>query len=311
MLKKVRRIGGQLAADAYNVCFNRAYGQLIMLHRIGPVESERLSCISELKVSVERMQRFVDNQHKSFDFISLDETYERILDPSKHKRPFICFTIDDGFRDNLEYGLPFFEQNRIPFAVFVTADFINRHPSFNYPFILERIVRDNVLLHVEGRDYECRTVEQKNQTFGKLKALVLNQSYKDFENRVVNMFVKYLQPTYFEDLTMTWDEVGEMAKSSLCTIGSHTMTHCRLSNLTDEELKYELGESKRQIEDHVGKPCEYVSYPFGWTTDLNESVCRIAKTVGYKMGLVSHGGRIRKNDGDLFRVKRIMLMENE
>ena len=126
-----------------------------------------------------------------------------------------------------------------------------------------------------------------------------------------NMFVNYIKPSYFEDLTMTWDEVGEMAKSPLCTIGSHTMTHCRLSNLTDEELRYELGESKRQIEDHVGKPCEYVSYPFGWTTDVNESVCRIAKEVGYKMGLVAHGGGIRKNDRDLFHVKRIMLTENE
>lgn len=311
MFKKVRRISGQLAVDAYNVCFNRSYGQLIMLHRIGPSESERLSCISELRVGVERVQRFVDNKHKSFDFISLDETYERILDPSKRKRPFVCFTIDDGFRDNLEYGLPFFELNQIPFAVFVSADFINRHPAFNYPFILERIVRDNEKLHVEGCDYECQTAEQKNQTFGKLKALVLSQPYKDFEHRVVDMFVNYIKPSYFEDLTMTWDEVGEMAKSPLCTIGSHTMTHCRLSNLTDEELRYELGESKRQIEDHVGKPCEYVSYPFGWTTDVNESVCRIAKEVGYKMGLVSHGGRMRKNDRDLLHVKRIMLTENE
>jgi peptidoglycan/xylan/chitin deacetylase (PgdA/CDA1 family) len=311
MLNKVIRIGKQLAEDAYSVCFNRAYGRLIMLHRIGPVESERLSCVGELRVSVDRLQRFVDNNRKSCDFISLDEVYERFLDPSKRKRPFVCFTFDDGFRDNLEYGLPFFERNQIPFAVFITTEFINRHPAFNYPFILELIIRNNDMLHVEGRNYECLSVGQKNKTFGELKNVVLDQPYKGFENRFEDMFAEYLNPFYREDLTMTWDEVGALADSPLCTIGSHTVSHCRLSNLTDEELRCELGESRRQIEDHVGKPCEYVSYPFGWTTDVNESVRRITKEVGYKMGLVSHGGEIRKNDKDLFNVKRIMLIEND
>ena len=311
MFRKVRRIGGLLVLDTYNACFNRSYGRLVMLHRLGPRESERLSCLGELGVSVERLQDFVDNNSKSCDFISLGEAYERMLDPSKRRRPFVCFTFDDGFRDNLEYGLPFFELNQIPFAVFVTADFINRHPAFNYPFILEHIVRDNDTLNVDGRNFECRTVEQKNQTFSKLKSLVLGQPYKGFENKVEEMFANYLKPSYREDLTLTWDEVGKLADSPLCTIGSHTMTHCRLSNLTAKELRYELGESKRQIEEHVGKPCEFVSYPFGWTTDVNESVRKIAKEVGYKMGLVSHGGGIRKNDRDLFAVKRIMLTEDE
>ena len=311
MFKKVVHIGKRLMVDAYNACFNPAYGQILMLHRIGREEQVRQRCLGELMVSVEWLQHFVDEKRKHFDFVSLDEVTERILHQSKRVRPFICFTLDDGFRDNLTAGLPFFEKNDIPFAVFVTSDFVNRHPAFNYPFLLEHIVRDNETMCVDGQSYECRTEEQKNQTFGKLKSLVLSQSYEGFEDRIETLFSPYIMPSYREDLTMTWDEVGEMANSPLCTVGSHAMTHCRLSNLTDEELKYELGESKRQIEDHLGKPCEYISYPFGWITDVNENVCRVAKEVGYKMGLVSHGGGIKKNDRDLFSVKRIMLTEYE
>ena len=54
-----------------------------------------------------------------------------------------------------------------------------------------------------------------------------------------------------------------------------------------------------------------MSYPFGWTTDVNESVFEIAKAVGYEIGFVSHGGGIRRNDNGFYCVKRIMLSNNE
>lgn len=311
MFKKVRRIGKQWAVNAYNACFNRAYGQVLMLHRVGPKEPDRLPCLDELRVDVDRLQRFVDSKRADYDFVTLDEVYERISHPSKRVRPFICFTLDDGYRDNLTEGLPFFEQNAIPFAVFLTTDFINRHPAFNYPFIMERVVRDHDELWVDGQQYICQTIDQKNAVFAQLKNKVLDLPYEGFEPAFETLFANYVSDETWEDLTMDWEEVRQLVSSPLCTIGSHTVTHCRLSNVPKEKLAYELGESKRQIEEKLGKSCDYVSYPYGWTTDVNAEVFDAARHAGYKMGLVSHGGGIRKNDADLFGVKRIMFTENE
>jgi peptidoglycan/xylan/chitin deacetylase (PgdA/CDA1 family) len=280
-----------------------------MLHRIGPTEPDRIPCIAELNVSVERLQRFVDDMKGKYDFVSIDEVKQRMFDKSLRKRPFLCFTFDDGFRDNLTYGLPFFEKNNIPFAVFLTVDFIKRHPAFNYPFILERIVANNDFLEIDGNRYDCQTTEQKNVVYTKLKWMVLGWKYDNFEDKFKEVLGNKLvnHDEYFEDLTMDWTEVAKMAQSSLCTIGSHTMTHRRLSNLSRTELEFELGESKRQIEDNIGKEVKYVSYPFGWTTDVNEMVFDVAKDVGYEMGFVSHGGGVRKKDCCLFGIKREML----
>ena len=292
MLKKARRIGKEWAVKAYNACFNQAFGKVLMLHRIGPSEPNRLPCLAELNVTVEQLQRFVDEKRDKYDFISLDEVKDRIQDKSLRKRPFLCFTLDDGYRDNLTYGLPFFELNNIPFAVFLTVDFINRHPAFNYPFILERIVTSQ-------------------EEFVRWKGRILEWNYNGFEQKFLETFGESLTEKCYEDLTMRWDEVSKLAQSPLCTLGAHSMTHCRLSNLNREELAYELGESKSQIETHIGNPIKYVSYPYGWTTDVNETVVEVAKEVGYEMGFVSHGGGIRKKDRDLFRIKREMLVLNE
>lgn len=314
MFRKVKRIGKQVWTEAYNFCFNRPYGVVLMLHRIGSSEPSRLPCLSELNVSVDRLQRFVDAKRSKYDFVSLDEVKARMSDKSLRKHPFLCFTFDDGFRDNLTYGLPFFEKNEIPFSVFLTVSFINRHPAFNYPFVMERIIADNETLEIEGRHYDCRTAAQKNTVFSELKGVVLQWNYDGFEERFNKVFESYLlnkKDEYFEDLTMNWDEVAKLAKSPLCTIGSHTMTHCRLSNLSRTELECELGESKRQIEEHIGKEVKYVSYPFGWTTDVNEMVLEVVKGVGYEMGFVSHGGEVRRKDNDLYIVKREMLILDE
>ena len=103
MFSKVRRIAKQVWAEAYNFCFNRPYGMVLMLHRVGPSESNRLPCLSELNVSVDRLQRFVDGKRSKYDFVSLDEVKARMCDKSLRKRPFLCVTFDDGFRDNLTY----------------------------------------------------------------------------------------------------------------------------------------------------------------------------------------------------------------
>lgn len=311
MFRKVKRIGKQVAVEAYNFCFNRSYGMVLMLHRVGPSEPNRLPCLSELNVSVDRLQRFVDGKRSKYDFVSLDEVKARMCDKSLRKRPFLCVTFDDGFRDNLTYGLPFFEKNEIPFSVFLTVSFINRHPAFNYPFVMERIIADNETLEIEGRHYDCRTVAQKDNAFSELKGVVLHWKYDGFEERFNKVFGSYKKDEYFEDLTMNWDEVATLARSPLCTIGSHTMTHCRLSNLSRTELEYELGESKRQIEENIGKAVKYVSYPFGWTTDVNEMVLNVAKEVGYEMGFVSHGGELRRKDNEFYSVKRKMLFLDE
>lgn len=311
MFKKIKRIGREWCEFTYNSLFNPPQGNILMLHRIGEWDGDRLECIEELKVTTTRVQKIIDQLGSSYDFVSLDVVADYINGNIQPSRPFICFTFDDGYKDNLYVGLPFFEKNQIPFSVFLTADFINTNPSFNYPIILERIVRNNEQLIVNGKAYYCNSRTSKNEVFKQLKELILSLPYQNFEFHFRKMFRDYLRPEYEEDLMMNWDEVRELSKSKLCTIGSHTMTHCRLADLSNDQLKYELQESKRSIEEQIGKNVKYLSYPFGWKTDVSETVFTATQRAGYSMGLVSYGGPVRRYDKNIYQVKRQMLLEYE
>ena len=80
--------------------------------------------------------------------------------------------------------------------------------------------------------------------------------------------------------TMTWDEIRAQAERGV-DIGSHGVAHTHLTRLSDEELQRELADSKRQIEDEIGRSCLEVAYPYG---EHDERVRRIAREAGYERG---------------------------
>lgn len=309
MFRKVIRLSREWAISLFNACCNPVCGYFLMLHRIGNIEPDRLGCIEELKVSMDYLQHFVDTNRSHYDYISLDEAIFRIKNSGVHKRPFICFTLDDGYLDNLTLGLSFFEKNDIPFAVFLAVDFVNNRPCFNWPFALERMITANDYLVVNGQMYSCTSREQKEFAFRSLKSLVLSFDYIDFENTFRTCFADYLTDDCSEDIMLQWKDVRHLAESPLCTIGSHTMSHCRLSSVPLESLYYELRMSKTLIEKEIGLEVRYLSYPFGWKTDVSEQVFAVAKEVGYTAAFISWGGAVRKYDDNLFCIKRQMLFE--
>jgi peptidoglycan/xylan/chitin deacetylase (PgdA/CDA1 family) len=74
-----------------------------------------------------------------------------------------------------------------------------------------------------------------------------------------------------------WDELAALADRGW-EIGSHTVTHPRLTRLGDEQLAAELSDSKRAIEQHVGRACRSIAYPYG---DEDARVTAAVRRAGY------------------------------
>jgi peptidoglycan/xylan/chitin deacetylase (PgdA/CDA1 family) len=80
-----------------------------------------------------------------------------------------------------------------------------------------------------------------------------------------------------ETSTMRWDDLRGLVERGVA-VGSHTVTHPHLTELSDEELDRELVTSKQQLEDELGRECATLAYPFG---DEDPRVRAAAKRAGY------------------------------
>lgn len=84
---------------------------------------------------------------------------------------------------------------------------------------------------------------------------------------------------------LTSKQVIELSKDSLCTIGSHTVSHCMLK-CKDVNLQYEFSESKKILERLINKPVEHFAYPYGTPFAISKRVINQMKTSGLYLSAV-------------------------
>jgi peptidoglycan/xylan/chitin deacetylase (PgdA/CDA1 family) len=95
-----------------------------------------------------------------------------------------------------------------------------------------------------------------------------------------------------------WDKAREMVRSSLVTVGSHSVNHRNLSGLSEEEVRYELVESKARLEATLGRRCDHFCCPWGRPgRDFRPGRDpRIAHEAGYRSFLTTARGVTRTGD---------------
>ena len=88
-------------------------------------------------------------------------------------------------------------------------------------------------------------------------------------------------PEYHSDKNEKIMSVAQMNSISreLLTIGSHTLSHKKLTSLSDDEINYELGESKHILEKLSGSKVNTISFPNG---DYNDSIIEKCLLMGYE-----------------------------
>lgn len=99
---------------------------------------------------------------------------------------------------------------------------------------------------------------------------------------------------------LSWDEVREMHRSGVA-IGSHTVTHRRLTGLAADEVLTEIRESKLVLEERLGAPVRHFSYPYG---DTNEMVAALVREAGYQTACTTMSG-FNGGDADPFSLRRL------
>jgi peptidoglycan/xylan/chitin deacetylase (PgdA/CDA1 family) len=105
-----------------------------------------------------------------------------------------------------------------------------------------------------------------------------------------------------KDGTMTWAQIRRLHDAGM-EIGSHTLTHRPPSTLTDPELRYELVESRRVLEDGLGSAVTSISSPTGF---FNPRMSAMAHEVGYRALCIGRVG-LALDGSDPFSLNRVAV----
>ncbi|MBS3955282.1 MAG: polysaccharide deacetylase family protein [Methylomicrobium sp.] len=91
---------------------------------------------------------------------------------------------------------------------------------------------------------------------------------------------------FTERKMLSWSQINEMSKCGI-EFGSHTVSHAKLNLLDDTEAYQELIDSKKKIEEILGKECTHFAYPYGL---LTENTRNLVKKCGFKTACSTRSG---------------------
>ncbi len=279
----------------------RGVGALLMLHHVRPRSADGFASNRILEITPEFLETTIIEVRKAgFDIVSMDEAHARMTGAVKAARPFVCFTFDDGYRDNRDHALPIMRKHNAPFTVYVASEFADGE-GFLWWIVLERVVAKRQFLSVQiagvTEAFRCTSDREKAAAFDRiywgLRALPENETRAIVAQLADESGIDCLAPC--RELAMTWAELRAFERDPLVTIGAHTMSHHALAKLGTLEAHAEITGSITRVELELGKPCQHFCYPYGDAGSAGEREFETTARLGLKTAVTTRKGFLNES----------------
>jgi peptidoglycan/xylan/chitin deacetylase (PgdA/CDA1 family) len=289
-------------------------GAILMLHHVRPARRDRFQPNKQLEVTPDFVERVIRHlRGANVDLISLDEMHRRMT-ARDFARRFACVTFDDGYRDNRQWAYPILKAAGVPFAIYVATSFADRLGKLWW-LALEHVIARNshFALMMGGREthFECADADAKAAAFEALywwlRGLPSEQMLLDVMGDLAARYGVDMS-AFCAEQCMDWNEIGELARDPLATIGAHTVNHVMLAKASEGQVRTELKMSRAVIEAALGRAPDHLAYPFGDPTTAGPREFRIAAELGYKTAVTTRPGMLFAEHADhLTALPRISL----
>ncbi len=268
-------------------------GVIFVLHRAAPESAKVLD--ADLTIAADVLDHALRiTRDEGYDVIGLDDVAERLGRSSSGR--FAAFTFDDGYRDNLTIALPVFRAHGLPMCVYVATGLVDRTASYWWGAVAQLVESQAELhLHDLGVPETIPTASwgEKQAAYARIEGWV----HGDLESRGETV-LQWCRAHHVDDRAvldaamLTWDELREMARDPLVTIGAHTLTHRRLARLDEESARRELAGSRARLEQELDRQVRHLAYPYGGPAACGAREFRFAADAGFVTAVTTRNGNL-------------------
>ncbi|GES44440.1 hypothetical protein RsS62_36920 [Rhizobium dioscoreae] len=286
-------------------------GTIFTLHHVRPALPRRFAPNAHLEVSPDFLDQAIARlKQDGYEFIALDALPSRAKEAGKP--PFVAVTLDDGNRDNLDNALPIFARHDVPFTVFVAQGLSERTHSLWWETLGELLGRLDRLTFDFGSGEEFLPLgkdSQKHAAFARFAAFVHSHEESEAVGRIDELARRHgLEPVDIVRASiMDRDELRQLARHPLASLGAHTVSHRALARLPEAEAVAEMALSADYVADITGKRPTTIAYPYGTNEAVSAREGRLAAELGFSVGVTTRPGTITAANGNSLLLPRLSL----
>ncbi len=220
------------------------------------------------------------------------------------KNNYYFITFDDGLKEQFQFALPILDELQIPSVLFTnsrnhedkkvsTVHKIHLLRSIIAPSdFLKLLANPNNDITISNSDHvkAKNTYVYDDQESALLKYwLNFKMNFSDQEEIIKAIFDNYFDENeVLEALYMSENQIVQLGDKGF--LGSHTHNHYPIGLLSENEIEFELENSKVFLEKLTNTPIDLVAYPYGTQDSSTPQVAEIAKKAGYKYGFTTTRG---------------------
>ncbi len=275
-------------------------GAIFMLHHVRPtgIAQHGFAPNSGLEITPNFLDAVIAHVVKEgYELVSLTEAAARLNGEAPAGRPFVVFTLDDGYEDNFVHAWPVFRRHGCPFTIFVAPKIIDGTCELWWRG-LEAVIAGahqvSGVLEGSGFELDTRSDASKQAAFKRLYWPVRNM-----EEHRQRDWIRQFCVHHGVDLdaqcrseAMTWDDVRKIAADPLCTIGAHTINHFAVARLPADEALAEATLSRSRIAEEIGQVPEVFAYPYGDPGSAGPRDFDLIREAGFAAAVTTRKGLI-------------------
>lgn len=267
--------------------FTRGVGTILMMHRVQPSAVHGMFAPNrDLSITPDYLDALIRRLRAArIDMVTLDEAIVRLGQPER-QRPFVCFTADDGYRDNFDHAYPVFRRHGVPLTVYVTSGFIDgTMPMWWHVLEMAIVRRERLTVDLGGHKttFELRDNEAKSRAFATIAAEFFRLAVPGVRALVAAVAEAAALDPFAESARelCTWSILAEMQRSGLVEIGCHTVNHAVLANETEAAARAEMVDARDRIAAVLGRAPRHFAYPYGKPEQAGMREFALAREIGF------------------------------
>ncbi|MGY3388376.1 peptidoglycan/xylan/chitin deacetylase (PgdA/CDA1 family) [Bradyrhizobium sp. USDA 3311] len=292
-------------------------GAIFMLHHVRPAREATFQPNRHLEVTPDFLRATLSHlRSRDIDIVSMDELHERLVQ-GRFTRRFAAFTLDDGYRDNLDYALPVLREFDAPLAVYVASDFAEGTGRLWWTAleaVIARAEQIEVQIGNSALRLDATTPAAKQAAFDRLHDwLRALPGEHDLAREIAALCARHgvAMEALCHTLCLSWDGVKQLAADPLVTIGAHSISHCNLARQSEEIAAQEMAVSRTRIERVLERPVLHFAYPYGDREAAGMREFALAASAGFKTAVTTRPGMLfAENAGHMTALPRISLNGN-
>lgn len=266
--------------------------RILAYHRIvaGPWEAFPFDedLISATPQAFEQQMRWAK---QNFDVLSFRDLESANREGRSWPKRALIVTFDDGYRDNYLSAFPILRELGVPGTIFLATGYIGQSRLFwwdTIAYCFKHAPQTVVTLpQISGEPLPLETPGQRRDLIQGVLSWVKQvpeAARTEFVDSLPDLLGVKIPADAANGMHLTWDEVQTMSRNGI-EFGSHTVTHPILRQVDAEQLRFEVAESKAEIERQLGQSVHAFAYPAGTRSRRDEAAREMVKSCGYSFAV--------------------------